>query len=89
MTDMTDQSASADSTIASLPFEAALKELEQIVARLEQGNVGLEDSITIYERGEALKAHCETLLKTAEMRIDKITFGPDGKPKGTEPLDVG
>ena len=75
--------------IASLPFEIALKELEQIVSKLEQGNVGLEDSITIYERGEALKAHCEALLKKAEMRIEKITLGADGKPKGTEPLDVG
>ncbi|MBY0612956.1 MAG: exodeoxyribonuclease VII small subunit [Beijerinckiaceae bacterium] len=75
--------------IASLPFEIALKELEQIVSKLEQGNVGLEDSITIYERGEALKAHCEALLKKAEMRIEKITLGADGKPKGVEPLDIG
>jgi exodeoxyribonuclease VII small subunit len=74
--------------IASLPFEAAMKELEDIVDRLEKGNVPLEESIVIYERGEALKKHCDDLLKRAETRIEKITFGADGKPKGTEPLDL-
>ena len=74
--------------IASLPFEAAMKELEDIVDRLEKGNVPLEESIVIYERGEALKKHCDDLLKRAEARIEKITFGADGKPKGTEPLDL-
>ena len=73
--------------IAKLPFEAALAELETIVERLEKGAVALEESIKIYERGEALKAHCDKLLKNAEMRIEKITLGADGKPKGTEPLD--
>jgi exodeoxyribonuclease VII small subunit len=73
---------------ASLPFEAAMKELEEIVDRLEKGNVPLEESIVIYERGEALKKHCDDLLKRAEARIEKITFGADGKPKGTEPLDL-
>jgi exodeoxyribonuclease VII small subunit len=74
--------------IAKMPFEDALKELESIVSRLEQGAVALEESITIYERGEALKSHCDRLLKNAEMRIEKITLGPDGKPKGATPLDV-
>jgi exodeoxyribonuclease VII small subunit len=74
--------------IASLPFEAAMKELEDIVDRLEKGNVPLEESIVIYERGEALKKHCDDLLKRAEARIEKITFGADGKPKGTQPLDL-
>ena len=74
--------------IAALPFEAAMKELEDIVDRLEKGNVPLEESIVIYERGEALKKHCDDLLKRAEARIEKITFGADGKPKGTEPLDL-
>ena len=73
--------------IAKLPFETALAELESIVEKLEKGAVALEESIKIYERGEALKAHCDKLLKNAEMRIEKITLGPDGKPKGTEPLD--
>jgi exodeoxyribonuclease VII small subunit len=74
--------------IAALPFEQAMSELEGIVERLEKGSVSLEESIAIYERGEALKKHCENLLKSAEQRIEKITLGSDGKPKGTEPLDV-
>jgi exodeoxyribonuclease VII small subunit len=74
--------------IAALPFEKALAELEAIVNRLERGDVPLEDSIAIYERGEALKAHCEAMLRRAEARIEKITLGADGKPSGTEPLDV-
>jgi len=74
--------------ISKMPFEAALAELEAIVAKLEQGAVALEESIKIYERGEALKTHCDKLLKNAEMRIERITFGADGKPKGVAPLDV-
>ncbi len=76
-----------DDDISKLPFEAALKELEAIVDKLEKGDVALEDSIKDYERGERLKAHCEQLLKNAEMRIERITLGPDGKPKGVAPLD--
>jgi exodeoxyribonuclease VII small subunit len=74
--------------VAALSFEKALAELEQIVDRLEKGSVALEESIALYERGEALKVHCEALLKTAEQRIEKITLGADGKPTGTEPLDA-
>lgn len=73
--------------IASLPFEAALKELEGIVARLEQGSVALEESITIYERGDALKAHCDRLLRAAEAKVEKIRLGDGGRPVGIEPLD--
>ena len=76
------------SDIAGLPFEKALAELEQIVTRLESDKVDLEQSIAIYERGEALKKHCEQLLKDAEARIEKITLKPDGTPSGTAPLDV-
>lgn len=75
--------------IATLSFEQALAELEGIVKRLEEGKVDLDESIAIYERGEALKAHCETLLRQAEARIEKIALAPDGQPKGVEPLDVG
>ena len=74
--------------IPQLPFERAMAELETIVGQLEQGQVPLEESIKLYERGEALKKHCESLLKSAESRIEKITLGADGKAKGTEPLDV-
>lgn len=75
-------------SVAALPFEQAMAELEAIVGQLEKGSVPLEESIAIYERGEALKAHCESLLRRAEMRIEKITLGPDGMPAGLEPLDV-
>jgi exodeoxyribonuclease VII small subunit len=83
---LTDTNANAD--VASLAFEDALKQLEAIVARLERGDVPLEESIDIYTRGEALKARCDALLKQAEARIEKITLGADGKPAGTAPLDV-
>jgi len=73
--------------IAKMPFEAALAELESIVDRLEKGAVALEDSIKLYERGEALKQRCDDLLKDAEMRIEKIALAADGKPKGVVPLD--
>ena len=73
--------------IADLPFEKALAELELIVGRLERGDVPLEESIAIYERGEALKTRCEGLLKQAETRIERITLSADGRPTGTRPLD--
>ena len=64
-----------------------IAELEAIVDQLEKGSVALEDSIKLYERGEALKSHCDALLKNAEMRIEKITLTAEGKPKGLAPLD--
>jgi exodeoxyribonuclease VII small subunit len=76
----------ATDDVRTMTFEAALAELESIVARLEGGKAPLAESIAIYERGEALKSHCEGLLKTAEARIEKITL-KNGKPVGTEPLD--
>jgi exodeoxyribonuclease VII small subunit len=76
----------ATDDVKTMTFEAALAELESIVARLEGGKAPLAESIAIYERGEALKSHCEGLLKTAEARIEKITL-KNGKPVGTEPLD--
>ena len=73
--------------VEGMTFEAALKELEQIVSRLERGEVPLAESIVIYERGDALRKHCDALLKQAEARVEKIRVGADGKPAGTEPLD--
>lgn len=64
--------------IEELSFEGALKELEAIVSRLEQGEVDLEDSIALYERGQALKSHCEKKLKSAEGRLEKIVMGAGG-----------
>ena len=74
--------------VKKLSFEKALAELEQIVQKLERGDVALEESVTIYERGEALKRRCEEVLRQAEARVEKITLDATGKPKGTEPLDV-
>lgn len=71
-----------------LPFERAMEQLEEIVRRLERGDVPLDESVAIYERGEALKRHCEALLRRAEARIQKITIGPEGQAAGTAPLDV-
>ena len=75
--------------VKTMPFETAIAELEQIVRELEGGKVPLEQSVTMYERGEALKARCEELLKQAEARVEKITLDAGGKPTGSEPLDVG
>ncbi len=79
--------AAKHADIKDMTFERALKELEGIVSRLERGDVELEESIAIYERGEALRDHCDRLLKQAEARVEKLTFAADGTPKGTEPLD--
>lgn len=73
--------------VKAMSFESALAELEKIVGMLEGGKAPLAESIAIYERGEALKAHCERLLKEAEARIEKITLR-NGAPVGTEPLDA-
>jgi len=81
--------AEAKPDVAAMPFEKALEELEEIVDQLEKGAVSLDESITLYERGELLKKRCDDLLKNAEMRIDKITLSADGRPKGVTPLDGG
>jgi exodeoxyribonuclease VII small subunit len=74
--------------ISSLTFEKALAQLEDIVSKLESGKVDLEESIKVYEKGEALRKHCEKKLAEAEARIEKITLDANGKPKSKEPLDV-
>ena len=73
--------------IAKMTFEDAMKALEGVVRDLESGNVALEQSIALYERGAALKAHCEKKLKEAEEKVAKITLGPDGTPTGTVPVE--
>jgi exodeoxyribonuclease VII small subunit len=80
-------SAAEKNDVSRLSFEQAVSELEGIVASLERGDVALDKSIEIYERGEALKRHCEALLGAAEARIEKIRLDRNGKPTGTEPLD--
>ena len=71
--------------IAAMSFEAALKALDEIVARLESGRVDLEESIALYGRGALLKRHCESKLKAAEEKIEKIVVGADGQP-ATQPF---
>ena len=73
--------------VAALSFEASLRELETIVSSLEKGDVDLEDSIALYERGQALKAHCEAKLKAAEGRLEKIVLGASG-PEGSVAVDA-
>ena len=75
------------SDIAGLTFEQALAELEKIVAELESGQAPLERSIEIYERGAALKAHCETRLEAARLRVEKIVVGPQGQAEKAEPAE--
>jgi len=77
----------ANADVKNLSFEDALKELEAIVGRLERGDVALEESIVIYERGKALRTHCDGLLKQAEAKVEKLTIDGDGKPGGSQPLD--
>ncbi len=73
--------------IRSLSFEAALAELESIVRRLEDGSGELDEAIKAYERGAALKRHCEAKLKEAQARIEKVVIGPSG-PEGVQSADV-
>ena len=75
--------------VKKMSFEEALQALEAIVRDLEGGEVPLDQSIAIYERGEALKKHCGALLKAAEDRVEKIKLDREGKAVGLEPLDEG
>ena len=77
---------SAQDDISGMSFEQALAELEQIVGRLESGQAPLEDSIRMYERGAALKAHCEARLEAARLRVEKIVVGAGGA-QGVEPAE--
>ncbi|MEP4032875.1 exodeoxyribonuclease VII small subunit [Roseibium polysiphoniae] len=82
---MTSETTQPD--LASLSFEEALKQLETIVRELEQGNVPLERSIEMYERGATLRSHCNSLLKAAEAKVEKIQLGQDGQAASTSDLD--
>lgn len=78
----------SEAPIAEMSFEEAMAALETIVTQLDSGNVALEASIKLYERGAALKAHCEAKLKAAEEKVAAITLDADGAPKGTEPFEA-
>ena len=75
--------------IPGMTFEDALKALEDVVRKLETGEVPLDESIGLYERGEALRQHCQARLDAAQARIEKIVAGPDGKATGAVPFDAG
>ena len=74
--------------ISEMSFEDALRALEGVVRRLESGEVPLDESIDLYERGEKLRGHCQARLDAAQARIEKIVQGSDGKPTGTAPFDT-
>ena len=79
---------SGDATdVSNLSFEAAMQELETVVTRLESGDVALEESIALYQRGADLRAHCAAKLREAEEKVAKITTDADGTATGTTPLD--
>lgn len=73
--------------IGNMSFEEAMKELEATVGKLEHGEATLDESIRLYERGAALRAHCDMLLRAAEERVEKITLAANGQPSGTVPAE--
>ncbi|MEL7728564.1 exodeoxyribonuclease VII small subunit [Citromicrobium bathyomarinum] len=73
--------------ISEMSFEQALKALQQVVRQLEDGEVPLDQSITLYERGEKLRAHCQARLDAAQARIEAIVLDAGGKPAGTKSFD--
>lgn len=84
---MSKETAAAED-LSAMPFEKAMQELERIVGELEKGSVPLDESVRLYARGKVLQDRCEKLLAEAEARVEKITLGENGAPKGVAPLDV-
>ena len=80
---------SDDPAIEELSFEDALKRLETIVHRLESGEASLDEAINLYAEGDKLRGQCDARLQAAQARIERITLGPDGGPRGLQPLDAG
>ena len=76
-----------DTNVSEMSFEQAMGELEQVVSQLERGDVPLEQSITLYERGAELKKRCEAKLKEAEEKVAAITLDADGNPAGLKPVE--
>lgn len=77
----------SDTPVDEMSFEAAMAELDKVVGQLERGDVALEESIALYERGAALKKRCEAKLNEAQEKVAAITLDADGQPKGTTPFD--
>ena len=78
----------SDPAVAEMSFEEAMAELEKVLGLLERGDVALDESIALYERGAALKARCESKLKEAEEKVAAITLDGEGNPSGTTPIDT-
>ncbi len=78
-----------DKPVEEMSFEEAMAALEQVVTRLDRGDVPLEESIALYTRGTELKARCEKKLKDAEEKVAKLSLDASGQPTGTEPFDAG
>jgi exodeoxyribonuclease VII small subunit len=76
-----------DTPVSEMSFEDAMKELEEVVGKLERGDVALDASIKLYERGAQLKKRCEAKLKEAEEKVAAITLDGDGTPTGTQPIE--
>ena len=77
----------SDTPVEEMNFETAMAELEKVLGQLENGNVALDESIALYERGAKLKARCETKLKEAEEKVAQITLDADGQPNGAKPVE--
>ena len=77
----------SDTPLDEMSLEAAMAELENVVGQLERGDVALDESIALYERGAALKKRCETKLNEAQEKVAAITLDADGQPTGTTPVD--
>ena len=84
---MTDAETAAPAKISDMSFEDALRELERVVRQLESGDVPLDTSITLYERGEELRKHCQARLDAAQARIEAIVTDGKGEASGTRPFD--
>ena len=82
-----DSERMTDTSIEDMSFETAMAELEKVLGQLESGDVALDDSIALYERGAALKARCEAKLKEAEEKVAAITLDGDGNPVGLKPVE--
>ncbi|MGB3247264.1 MAG: exodeoxyribonuclease VII small subunit [Sulfitobacter sp.] len=76
-----------DTPVKDMSFEMAMAELEKVLGQLERGDVALDESIALYERGAALKARCDAKLKEAEEKVAAITLDGDGNPVGVKPID--
>lgn len=77
----------SEKPVGEMSFEEAMRELEAVVDKLERGDVALDASITLYERGALLKKHCEDALKRAEEKVHAITLDGEGNPTGSRPVD--